>query len=119
MKAINMRVKQRGIAMITGSRPENLGKTVFVVGCPDDPRLPCLGGDGQQCDVQMLAIPLVGSDGEEYLRGAIGEDCLMPLDVPSEQAAEMREHALLMLLQRAVAEEPWEEFGDDDWEQSP
>ena len=105
--------------MITGSRPENLGKTVFVVGYPDDPRLPCLGGGDQQWDVQMLAIPLVGSDGEEYLRGAIGEDCLMPLEVRPEWAAELREYALVKVIERAVAEDPWEELGDDNQEQSP
>ncbi|MBL0351381.1 MAG: hypothetical protein IPP03_01225 [Dechloromonas sp.] len=93
--------------LISGGRPENLGKTVFVVGYPDDPRLPCLGGKGCQWDAQMLAMPLVGADGEEYLRGAIGERCLTPLNVPEDQA-------MAKLFERIVEELLQEDFGDDD-----
>jgi hypothetical protein len=100
------------IALISGGRPENLGKTVFVVGYPDDPRLPCLGGKGCQWDVQMLAMPLVGADGEEYLRGAIGERCLTPLNVPEYQAMAMREQALANIMERIAEELLQEDFGD-------
>ncbi|MGB4912464.1 MAG: hypothetical protein WBO95_10100 [Candidatus Dechloromonas phosphoritropha] len=107
-------MKPESIALISGGRPENLGKTVFVVGYPDDPRLPCLGGKGCQWDAQMLAMPLVGADGEEYLRGAIGERCLTPLNVPEDQAMAMREQALAKLFDRIVEELLQEDFGDDD-----
>ncbi len=109
-----MTIKAGQIALISGGPPENLGKSVFVVGQPEDPRLPFLGGKGGQWDVQMLAIPLVGADGEEYLRGAIAGQCLTPLDVSDEQALAMREQALANLTEQIVEEMLEEDFGGDE-----
>ena len=106
-----MQIESGGIALIRGGPSQNLGKFVFVVGHPDDPRLPCVGGAGELWDVQMVVSPLLGPDGEEYVRVAIGGDWLMPVQVTPELAAAMRAQGLLVVFDRAVAEWLEEDFG--------
>lgn len=113
-----MTVEPGSIALISGGLAANLGKIVFVVGCPDDPRLPRVGGGGTVWDVQMIATPPLGLDGEEYLRIGIGEDWLMPLPVPKDLAAKMRECGLANVLHRAMEELLQEGFGDDGFVES-
>lgn len=110
-----MNIEPGVIALISGGRVENLGKSVFVVGNPEDPRLPDLGGTDRQWDVQMLASPLIGDDGEGYLRSKIGENCLTLLHVAMDQAREMRERALTKIVEIAVSEILREEW----WGESP
>lgn len=62
-------------------------------------------------DVQMVVSPLLGPDGEEYVRVAIGGDWLMPVQVTPELAAAMRAQGLLVVFDRAVAEWLEEDFG--------
>ena len=71
-----MSIELGTVALISGGRTENLGKAVYIVGKPEDPRLPDLGGDGRQWDVEMVSGELTGGDGNGYLRGKIGEKCL-------------------------------------------
>jgi len=113
-----MSIEAGGIALISGGPAANLGKIVFVVGCPDDPRLPRVGGGGTVWDVQMIATPPLGLDGEEYLRIGIGEDWLMPIPVPKDLAAKMRECGLANVLHRAMEELLQEGFGDDGFVES-
>lgn len=113
-----MTVEPGSIALISGGPAANLGKIVFVVGCPDDPRLPRVGGGGTVWDVQMIASPPLGLDGEEYLRIGIGEDWLMPIPVPKDLAAKMRECGLANVLLRAMEELLQEGFGDDGFVES-
>lgn len=108
-----MSIMAGSVALISGGRGANLGKIVFVVDYPDDPRLPCVGGGGELWDVQMIATSLIALDGREYLRIAIGEDWLMPIRVPPELAAEMRECGIANVLERAIEEMLQEDFGDD------
>ena len=99
-----MSIQPGTVCLIVGGPTENLGKTVFVVGKPEDPRLPDLQGSGKMWDVQMLATELIGSDGEGYLRGKIGETCLAPLNFTMDQAREMRERGLAKVVERAMTE---------------
>ncbi len=110
-----MSVHPGTVCLIIGGLEVNLGKSVFVVGAPEDARLPDLGGSGRNWDVQMLSTQLVGPDGEGYLRGKIGERCLVPLNFTIEEARAMREKALgeiIALVMRELAEEGW--FDSDD-----
>lgn len=113
-----MTVEPGSIALISGGLAANLGKIVFVVGCPDDPRLPRVGGGGTVWDVQMIATPPLGLDGEEYLRIGIGEDWLTPIPVPKDLAARMRECGLANVLHRAMEELLQEGFGDEGFVES-
>lgn len=113
-----MTVEPGSIALISGGLAANLGKIVFVVGSPDDPRLPRVGGGGTVWDVQMIATPPLGLDGEEYLRIGIGEDWLMPIPVPKDLAAKMRECGLANVLHRAMEELLQEGFGDEGFAES-
>jgi len=110
-----MSIRSDEVALITGGRVENLGKTVFTVGDPVDSRLPDLGGTGRPWDVQMVAGPLIGPDGKEYLRGKIGESCLTPLDITMEQARDMRELALKKIIEQAM----YELFREEWWGEPP
>lgn len=92
------------VCLISGGRPENLGKIVFIVGNPEDPRLPDLGGHGRAWDVQMVSQALIGPNGEDYLQGKIGSACLTPLDFTMEAAREMREVALRKIVEQAMTE---------------
>ncbi len=110
-----MKIDTDVIALITGGRSENLGKAVFVVGLPDEPKLPDLGGTGPQWDVQMVAGPLIGADGEQYLRAKIGESCLTPLNITMDQARTMREAALRKIVEQAM----YELFKEEWWGEPP
>ena len=110
-----MKIDTDVIALITCGRSENLGKTVFVVGLPDEPKLPDLGGAGPQWDVQMVAGPLIGADGEQYLRGKIGAACLTPLNITMDQARAMRENALRKIVEQAM----FELFKEEWWGEPP
>lgn len=104
------------VALISGGNTENLGKLVFVVGRPDDTRLPDLGGDGTPWDVQMVSGELTGPDGAGYLRGRIGEACLSPLNFTMDEAREMRERGLGKIVEQAMTEllkEEWWGEGAD------
>ena len=92
------------VGLISGGSTENIGKVVYIVGDPEDPRLPDLGGQGHQWLVQMVSGELTGSDGNGYLRGKIGEKCLSPLDFTMDQAREMRERGLAKIVERAMTE---------------
>jgi len=92
------------VCLVSGGRTENLGNVVYLVGHPEDPRLPDLGGDGRQWDVQMVSGGLIGGDGAGYVRGKIGEKCLTPLDFTMEQAREMRERGLAKIVAQAMTE---------------
>jgi len=59
-----MSIQPGTVCLIVSGPTENLGKTVFVVGKPEDQRLPDLQGSGEMWDVQMLATELIGPDGE-------------------------------------------------------
>lgn len=110
-----MSIELGTVALISGGRTENLGKVVYIVGQPDHPRLPDLGGKGRQWDVQMVSGELTGSDGAGYVRGKIGEKCLSPLAFTMEQAREMRERALAKIVEQAMTEL----FKEDLWGESP
>lgn len=99
-----MNIQADEVVLITGGRAENLGKIVYIVGTPDDPKLPDLGGSGRQWDVQMIAGPLINGDGSEYFRGKIGEHCLTSLNITMEMAREMRERALRKIVEQAMYE---------------
>jgi hypothetical protein len=103
------------VCLISGGRTENLGKVVYIVGQPEDPRLPDLGGDGCQWDVQMVSGELIGGDGAGYVRGKISEKCLTPLDFTMEQAREMRERGLAKIVEQAMTEL----FKEGLWGESP
>lgn len=110
-----MSIELGTVALISGGRTENLGKVVYIVGQPEDPRLPDLGGKGRQWDVQMVSGELTGSDGNGYLRGKVGEMCLTPLAFTMEQAREMRERGLAKVVEQALTELLKEEW----WGESP
>ena len=103
------------ICLITGGPIENIGKTVYVVGTPNDPRLPNLGGTGHRWDVQMVSSELIGPGEDGYLRGDIGQDSLMPLNFTMEEALAMREKALADIVARAMTEL----LKEDWWGESP
>jgi hypothetical protein len=110
-----MSIQPGTVCLIVGGPTENLGKTVFVVGKPDDPRLPDLQGSGKTWDVQMLVTELIGPDGEGYLRGKIGENCLATLNFTMDEARAMREKALseiIALAMRKLADEDWFDSND-------
>ncbi len=110
-----MSIQSGDVCLIVGGPTENLGKSVFVVGKPEDSRLPDLRGSGRAWDVQMLATELIGPDGEGYLRGKIGESCLAPLNFTMDEARVMREKALgeiIAIAMRELADEGW--FDSDD-----
>jgi hypothetical protein len=110
-----MSIQPGTVCLIVGGPTENLGKSVIVVGKPEDPRLPDLQGSGKAWDVQMVATELIGPDGEGYLRGKIGESCLAPLKFTMDEARAMREKALDEIIARAMrelADEGW--FESDD-----
>ena len=110
-----MSIELGTVALISGGRTEKLGKAVYIGGKPEDPRLPELGGDGRQWDVQMVSGELTGGDGNGYLRGKIGEKCLSPLNFTMEQAREMRERGLAKIVEQAMTELLKEEW----WGESP
>jgi hypothetical protein len=105
-----MTIQPGTVCLIVGGPTENLGKSVFVVGKPEDARLPDLRGSGRRWDVQMLATQLIGPDGEGYLRGKIGESCLAPLNFTMDEARAMREKAfgeIIAIALRELANEGW------------
>ena len=110
-----MKLQPGIVCLISGGRTENLGKMVYILGKPEDPRLPDLGGDGQPWDVQMVSGELTGSDGRGKIRGKIGETCLTPLDFTMEDARDMRERALQKIVEQAMTELLKEEW----WGESP
>jgi hypothetical protein len=110
-----MAIELGTVALISGGRVENLGKVIYIVGQPEDPKLPDLGGDGRQWDVQLVSGELTGSDGTGYIRGKIGEKCLSPLDFTMEQARAMRERGLAKIVEQAMTELLKEEW----WGESP
>jgi hypothetical protein len=103
------------VCLISGGRTENLGKVVYIVGPPEDPRLPDLGGEGRHWDIQMVSGELTGSDGNGYLRGKIGEKCLSPQDFTMEQARDMRERGLAKIVEQAMTEL----FKEELWGEAP
>ena len=99
-----MSVELGTVTLISGGRTENIGKVVYIVGKPEDRRLPDLGGVGRKWDVQMVSGELTGSDGNGYIRGKIGEKCLFPLDFTMDQARDMRERGLAKIVEQAMTE---------------
>lgn len=82
-----MNVKPGDVAIIVGGPPLNLGKLVYVLGKPDDPRMPSLGErKGPRMGVQMSANPLIATDGEEVFGGSLEESCLVSLGVHGERS---------------------------------
>lgn len=100
-----MKAKQGDIALITSGMEVNIGKLVYVVGVPEDKRLPSLGGGGKPYwDIQMLASPLIDIDGHEVIRGFIADDSLVSLDIEFELAESHREDAIIAIMAPVVAE---------------
>lgn len=110
-----MSIELGTIVLISGGRTENIGKVAYVVGNPEDPRLPDLGGKGRQWDIQMVSGELTASDGSGHIRGKIGEKCLSPLDFTMEQAREMRERGLAKIVELAMTEL----FKEEWWGEKP
>ena len=110
-----MTLQPGNACLISGGRTENLGKVVYIVGQAIDPRLPDLGGEGRQWDVQMVSGELTADDGNGYIRGKIGGKCLSPLDFSMDQAREMRERGLAKIVEQAMTEL----FKEEWWGESP
>jgi len=110
-----MSIELGTIVLISGGRTENIGKVAYVVGNPEDPRLPDLGGKGRQWDIQMVSGELTASDGSGHIRGKIGEKSLSPLDFTMEQAREMRERGLAKIGELAMTEL----FKEEWWGEKP
>lgn len=110
-----MSIQSDEIALISGGRTENLGKVVFVMGDPENPRLPDLGGAGRPWAVQMVSGPLIGSDQDEYFVGKIGEQCLTPLNISMDQARVLRESALIKIVEQAL----YQLFKEEWWGEPP
>ena len=100
-----MNAKPGDVAIIVGGPPLNLGKLVYVLGRPDDPRMPSLGErKGPRMGVQMSANPLIATDGEEVFGGSIAESCLVSLGVHGDLAELVREGGMMKVVECALME---------------
>ena len=100
-----MNVKPGDVAIIVGGPPLNLGKLVYVLGKPDDPRMPSLGErKGPRMGVQMSANPLIATDGEEVFGGSIAESCLVSIGVHGDAARLVREGGMMKVVECAIME---------------
>lgn len=110
-----MNAKPGDVAIIVGGPPLNLGKLVYVLGRPDDPRMPSLGErKGPRMGVQMTANPLIASDGEEVFGGTIAESCLVSISVHGDAARLVREGGMMKVVEWAMMELAEEEEAATD-----
>ena len=110
-----MNAKPGDVAIIVGGPPLNLGKLVYVLGRPDDPRMPSLGErKGPRMGVQMTANPLIATDGEEVFGGSIAESCLVSIGVHGDAARLVREGGMMKVVEWAMMELAEEEEAATD-----